>query len=226
MTRGVFEHHLERLQEQLLMMSSQVENNLVATAVALQRCDHTRSQALIQADAHMNAAYIHIEHTCLSLIATQQPKARDLRFITAVMTIGGELERINDYAKGIAKINLHLGHEPRLTAVTDLCTMAEKARLMLTQGMNAFLARDAAQAYAVHAADAEIDALYTQIQQDLLTTIQADVYQTTQANKLMWAAHNLERAGDRIGNICERVVFLVTGELIELPTAVTIPKPG
>jgi len=223
MTRGVFEHQLEKLQELLLIMSSQVEGNLVATAVALQHADHTRSQELIEADAHMNAAYIHIEQTCLGLIATQQPKARDLRLITAVMTIGGELERINDYAKGVAKINLHLGHEPRLTAVADLCAMAEKARLMLTQGMNAFLARDAAQAYAVHAADAEIDALYTQIQQDLLAAILTNVQHTTQANKLMWAAHNLERAGDRIGNICERIVFLVTGELIELPTAVRPP---
>ncbi|MBK8985555.1 MAG: phosphate signaling complex protein PhoU [Chloroflexi bacterium] len=220
MLRAVFEHQLEQLQEQLLIMSSQVEDNLVTSTSALQQCDHAFSEALIAADAQINAAYIHIEEVCLALIATQQPRARDLRFITAVMAIAGELERINDYAKGVAKINLQLGHQPRPTAVSDLCVMAEKARHMLTQSMNAFLARDASLAYVIYAADAEIDALYSQIQQDLLAVMLSDFHQTPQANKLMWAAHNLERAGDRVGNICERVIYLVTGELVELPTAV------
>lgn len=222
MLRGAFEHQLEQLQEQLLVMSSQVEGNLVMTAVALQQCDLPRSENLITADEQINAAYIRIEETCLSLIATQQPRARDLRLITAVMTIAGELERINDYAKGIAKINLQLGYMPRLTAVADLCIMAEKACTMLTESINAFLSRDAAQAYAVYAHDAEIDALYARLQQELLSAILADIQQIIQANKLMWAAHNLERAGDRIGNICERVIYLVTGELVELPTAVNL----
>ena len=225
MLRAVFEHQLEQLQEQLLIMSSQVEDNLVTSTFALQQCDHAFSEALIAADAQINAAYIHIEEVCLALIATQQPRARDLRFITAVMTIAGELERINDYAKGVAKINLQLGHQPRPRAVSDLCcVMAEKARHMLTQSMNAFLARDASLAYVIYAADAEIDALYSQIQHDLLAVMLSDFHQTPQANKLMWAAHNLERAGDRVGNICERVIYLVTGELVELPTAVIMPS--
>lgn len=216
MIRGVFEHQLEQLQEELLIMSSKIEWNLVAAAAALAQRDLEISRALIAGDEQINATYIHLEQMCLNLIATQQPKARDLRLITAVMSIAGELERINDYAKGIAKINLQLSPDPLPPLVNDICQMAEKARQMLTLSINAFIERDVNAAYAIHASDREIDALYTHINQELLHTILHNSQQTAQANKLMWAAHNLERAGDRIGNICERVIFLVTGQILDI----------
>lgn len=211
--RALFFYQLDHLQEELLVMSSQVECNLVASVAALQRRDRACSQALIEGDAQINESQVAIEQTCLALIATQQPKARDLRLVTAVFIIASELERINDYAKGIAKINLQLDHEPLLPVIADLCLMAEKLQAMLSQSMNAFLERDVAAAHVIHASDAEIDALYAQVQQEIIRAIWRDARQTTQGNKLMWAAHNLERAGDRIGNICERVIFLATGVL-------------
>lgn len=211
--RGVLAYQLDHLQEELLVMSSQVECNLVASVLALQQRDRASSEALIKADRQINESQVMIEQMCLGLIATQQPKARDLRLVTAVFIIANELERINDYAKGVAKINLQLDHDPLLPVVTDLRLMAEKLQLMLSQSMNAFLERNVTAAQSIHASDDEIDELYAQVQQTIIKAIWRDPRQTAQANKLMWAAHNLERAGDRIGNICERIIFLVTGTL-------------
>ena len=216
MTRGVFAYQLDHLQEALLVMSSQVEWNLVASVSALQRRDWASSQALIEEDAQINESQVAIEQMCLGLIATQQPKARDLRLVTAVFIIASELERINDYAKGVAKINLQLDHTPLPPVINALALMAEKLQAMLSQSMKAFVERDVAAAYAIHASDAEIDTLYAEVQQTMLQAIWRDPRQTAQSNKLMWAAHNLERAGDRIGNICERVIFLATGVLRDL----------
>ncbi len=161
-------------------------------------------------------AQVSIEQTCLKLIATQQPRAKDLRLITAVSAIASELERINDYAKGIAKISLVLNPVWLTTEIALLREMAYRLQSMLTGATDAFIERDIAEACAIHAADSAIDLLYQQIQQELRGHL-TDTEGMENATKMMWAAHNFERAGDRIGNICERVVFLVTGEIIELP---------
>ena len=216
MMRGNFEQQLHQLQEQLLILSSKVQGNLVLAATILQNSDEQGARNLIAADGAINAAQVCIEHTCLKLIATQQPRAKDLRLITAVSAIAIELERINDYAKGIAKISLTLDPVWLPTETSILREMAYRLQSMLTDATDAFIERDVVQACSIHAADSAIDMLYQQIQQELRTHL-TDVAGMENTNKMMWAAHNFERAGDRIGNICERIVFLVTGEIIELP---------
>lgn len=216
MARGNFEQQLHQLQDQLLILSSKVQGNLVLAAAILQRDDEEGAHDLIIADEAINEAQVHIEQTCLSLIATQQPRAGDLRLITAVSAIAIELERINDYAKGIAKISLTLNPVWLTQEIAILREMANRLQSMLTEATDAFIERDVEQACAIHAADRAIDDLYQQIQKHLLTHM-TDVLGMENATKMMWAAHNYERAGDRIGNICERIVFLVTGEIIELP---------
>jgi phosphate transport system protein len=216
MARGNFEQQLHRLEEQLLVLSSKVQGNLVLAATILQKADEQGAQNLIMADSAINEAQRQIEQTCLGLIATQQPRAKDLRLITAVSAIAIELERINDYAKGIAKISLVLNPVWLTTEIALLREMAHRLQSMLTGATDAFIERDIAQACAIHAADSAIDNLYQQIQQELHGHL-TDAEGMANATKMMWAAHNFERAGDRIGNICERIVFLVTGEIIELP---------
>jgi phosphate transport system protein len=126
------------------------------------------------------------------------------------------LERIGDYAKGISKINLMIGEEPLIKPLVDLPWMAEKARDMLHRALEAFVKRDVDLACAIPAEDDEVDALYNQVYRELLTLIMADPRTIDQATYLLWAAHNLERAADRVINICERVVFTVTGKLMEM----------
>jgi phosphate transport system protein len=152
----------------------------------------------------------------LALIATQQPMAGDLRTLAAILDIASELERIGDYAKGIAKINLMIGEEPFIKPLIDIPAMAFKARDMLRQSLEAFARRDVDMARAIPAEDDVVDGLYNQVYRELLTYIMADPSCIDQANFLLWAAHNLERAADRVTNICERVVFTVTGELMEM----------
>jgi phosphate transport system protein len=216
MMRGIFEQQLHQLEEQLLILSSKVQGNLVLAAAILKKGDEQGARTLIVADHAINEAQVHIEQTCLQLIATQQPRAKDLRLITAVSAIAIELERINDYAKGIAKISLVLNPIWLTKEIAMLGEMAHRLQSMLTGATDAFIERDVAEACAIHAADNAIDNLYQQIQQELRHHL-TDAAGMENATKMMWAAHNYERAGDRIGNICERIVFLVTGEIIELP---------
>jgi phosphate transport system protein len=142
--------------------------------------------------------------------------ASDLRVIVAVLNIIIDLERIGDHAAGNAKIAVMLGDEPPLKPLIDLPRMAEKTADMLRRSMDAFVARDAAAARKVTEDDDEIDALYDQIFRELLLFMAENPKTASRATRLIWAGHNLERSADRVTNICERVVFVVTGKQEEI----------
>jgi phosphate transport system protein len=216
MTRETFDRELSRLQDEMLILGSMVENAITESVESLKKRDFAASQRLIDRDCQINERRFAIESDALVLLATQQPMASDLRTIAAVLEIVTELERIGDYAKGIAKINLLIGDRPLLKPLIDLTLMAEKARSMLHQVLDAFVRRDADLARSIPAEDDVIDALYDQVYRELLTHILQDRTLIEQANSLLWVAHNLERTGDRVINICERVVFTVTGKMEEL----------
>jgi phosphate transport system protein len=219
MPRETFERELQHLQDDTLALGSMVENAITESVEILKRRDMEGSRRLIAQDRLINKKRFAIEADALVLIATQQPMAGDLRLIAAVLDITSELERIGDYAKGIAKINLMIGEEPLIKPLIDLPRMAEKAQAMLHRALDAFARRDAALAWAIPDEDEEMDGLYNQVYRELLTYIMADPRKIDQANYLLWAAHNLERAADRVTNICERVVFTVTGEMVEMDTS-------
>ena len=164
----------------------------------------------------MNEMRYALEAKALMLIATQQPMAGDLRVIAAVLSVASELERIGDYAKGIAKINLMMGDEPLLKPLIDVPRMAEKTRDMLNRALQAFAERDVELARSIPPEDDEVDGLYNQVYRELLTYIISDPRTIDQATNLLWVSHNLERAADRVVNICERVIFTVTGKLVEI----------
>jgi phosphate transport system protein len=216
MPRKTFDQELQRLQDEVLALGSVVASAIVDSVESLARQDAEAAKRIVVQDRIVNERRFEIEADALALIATQQPMARDLRTIAAVLDIASELERIGDYAKGIARITLRIGKEPLIKPLIDLPIMATKARAMLQDAMAAFVRRDASSARAIPGTDDEIDALYNQIYRDLIALIVADPCRIDQANSLLWAAHNLERAADRVTNICERVIFTVSGEMVEI----------
>jgi phosphate transport system protein len=216
MTRRTFDQELQRLEDEVLALGSMVEEALVRSIETLKKRDFAASQLLIAEDRTINERRFAIEEDTITLIATQQPMAGDMRLLAAILEIVTELERMGDYAKGIARVNLMIGEEPLIKPLIDLPVMAEKARDMLHQALQAFVRRDVELARAIPHADDEVDALYNQIYRELITHIMEDPQVIEQANHLMWAAHNLERTADRVINLCERVVFTVTGEIAEL----------
>jgi phosphate transport system protein len=216
--RETFERELQRIQDEVLVLGSMVEKAIIESVENLKRRDLEGARRLIAEDRLLNERRFAIEHDALILIATQQPMASDLRTIAAVLAIIAELERIGDYAKGISKISLMMGETPLLKLLVDIPRMAEKARDMLHRALKAFVQRDVNLARAIPDEDDEVDALYNQAYRELLTFIINDPSTIDQATYLLWTAHNLERAADRVINICERVVFTVTGEMIEMDT--------
>jgi phosphate transport system protein len=216
MTRQILDRELERLQDEVLALGSMVEEALVQSVETLKKRDLLGSRRLIAGDRTINQQRYAIEEAAMTLIATQQPMAGDMRLLAAILEIATELERMGDYAKGIACINLMIGEEPLLKPLIDLPAMAHKAREMLHAALVAFVRRDVEAARAIPKGDDQVDALYNQVYRELICYILEDPQLIEQANKLMWAAHNLERTADRVINLCERVVYAVTGELVEL----------
>jgi phosphate transport system protein len=216
MPRETFEKELQRLQDGVLAMGSMVENAITESVDILKQRDMEASHRLVAKDRHINEKRFAIEADALALIAMQQPMAKDLRSLAAVLDIAGELERMGDYAKGIARINLLIGERSLLKPLVDIPIMAEKARDMLHDSLEAFVRRDLDLARAIPARDSEVDALYNQVYRELMVHVIADPSVIEQSNFLLWAAHNLERTADRVTNICERVLFTVTGELVEM----------
>lgn len=217
MSRNVFDRELQKLQDRLLALGSEVEQNVVTAVNVLVERDEVTARKLIAADTRINEEQMSIENDSLILLATQQPLATDLRVLASVISIATELERMNDYAKGIAKIHLMIGDAPLLEVVEILPHMAKKARSMLHRALQAFIDRDVDAAYAIHEEDDEVDALYNRAYEQLVADITADPSIMDQATHLLWAAHNLERTADRVSNICERVVFTASGKIVEMP---------
>jgi len=216
MPRETFDRKLQILQDEVLILGSMVENALTGAVETLKQRDMEGSRRLIAEDRAINKKRFAIEADALVLIATQQPMASDLRILAAILDIASELERIGDYAKGIAKVNLMIGEQPLLKPLIDVPRMAEKARDMLHRALDAFIHRDVDLARAIPPEDDEIDCLYNQVYRELMTYVISNPRTIDQANHLLWVAHNLERAADRVTNICERVVFTVTGKMVEM----------
>ena len=213
--RTAFHKRLREIQDDILAMGSMVEKATTRSIEALKTRDLVLAHQIIEDDRKINQRRFEIEEKCVQLIATQQPMASDLRIIISVLSITSELERIGDHAEGIAKITVMIGNEPPLKPLIDIPRMAEKTNSMLRRSLEAFVNRDAEAARQITAEDDEVDSLYNQVFRELLTFMLEDPKTITRATRLIWVAHNLERSADRVTNICERVVFLVTGHMQE-----------
>ncbi len=215
-TRTAFHKKLREIQDDVLAMGSMVSKAISRSVEALKNRDLDLARQIITDDRKVNQKRFEIEEKCIELIATQQPMASDLRIILAVLNIVSEVERIGDYAEGIAKIAMMIGDEPPLKPLIDIPRMAEQTVDMLRRSLDAFVNRDAEAAKKISAEDDVVDHLYDQVFRELLTFMAEDPKTITRATRLIWVAHNLERSADRVTNICERVVFVVTGKMEEI----------
>ena len=215
MLRIDLDRQLGQLQQEVISLAKIVDKATMRSDEALKQRDLTESQQLVQEDDYIDQKRYEIEERCIDLIATQQPMAGDLRAIIALLHITVELERMGDYAEGIAKISLLMGDEPPLKPLIDIPRMAEKATLMLRNSMDSLISRDIVKANQVLRDDDEVDLLYDQVYRELLVFMLQDPQTIQRATYLLWAAHDLERIADRATNIAERVIFLVTGKMVE-----------
>jgi len=216
MVRKIFEEEIKKLKVDILSFGSLIEQNLLDSVNALKFKNLEKSEKVIEVDKTINKTRFELEHYIMVLIATQQPMAKDLRILSSCLEVISELERMGDYAKGIAVINLRMGNEPLLKPLVDIPRMAEKGVSMSHRALEAFVTEDVETAMAIPAEDDEVDDLYLQIYRELITFIISEPKNIEKANWLLWVAHNLERYADRVTNICERTAFIVNGNLFEI----------
>ena len=216
MTRTVFTQSLQDLQDGVLTLGSMVEKAIGRAVESLRNQDVALAQQVVDGDAKINDVRWELEEAAINLMATQAPMARDLRRIAAVMHIVTELERMADHAEGIAVLTLRTADEPHLKPLVDIPRMADIARELLVEALDAYTEMDAERARQIARRDDEVDRLYEQVYRELLTFMISDPRTITRATHLLWVAHNVERIADRVTNICERVVFVVTGQIEEM----------
>ena len=214
--RATLDRDLRTTEEGVLRLGDMLAAAIDRSIRGLQEQDLELARQVASEDARLNALRFEIEEACLGLIATQQPAAGDLRAVVAAMNIVSDLERMGDHAAGIARTVLRIGREPHPLPLAEIQRMARGCQSMLGEVLEAFVARDAAGARRIAAKDDEIDASYTRLFRELLASMIADPERTTQALHLLFIGHNLERIGDRVTNIAERVVFVTGGEMREL----------
>jgi phosphate transport system protein len=213
MGRKTFRENMKALEVEIINQGNLVNTALNLSVDALRNLDTAKAEKVIKDDSIINKKRWDIEEQCINLLATQQPVATDLRELIAVLSISTDLERMGDHAEGIGKIVIMHGNMPLLKRLIDIPKMADKASDMLTRSIEAFINKDANTAIAICSEDDVVDLLYDQVYRELLSFMTEDPTTITRATYLLWAAHNLERIADRVTNICERIVFLVTGSM-------------
>ncbi len=216
MTREAYHKSLKELQDELLAMGDMVAKAISSSVEALEKRDIETSKKIVENDLLINQKRFDIEERCLLLIATQQPMAGDLRTIAAILSIITDLERMADHAEGIARINIMIGEAPLVKPLIDVPRMAEKGLSMLSRCLKAFIDRDADSARAICDEDTEVDVMYDKVYKELVFLMIENPKIVEGATYLIWVAHNLERIADRVTNIAERVVFMVTGKMEEV----------
>ncbi|HEX5370248.1 MAG TPA: phosphate signaling complex protein PhoU [Dehalococcoidia bacterium] len=216
MPRAALEAQLSEIEEDVLVLGGMVERAIVRSIDALRNRDIELARVVIVEDADINRKRYDTEERCLELLATQQPMAKDLRQIVAILHIIVDLERMGDHAEGNAKIAIMLADEAPLKPYIDIPRMAEVAIRMLRESLEAFKRRDVDLARKICDEDDEVDALYDSVYRELVSFMINDPRTIERATHITWIAHNLERIADRVTNICERVVYLVQGKIEEL----------
>jgi len=214
--RAGLDLQLKMLEDEVVVLGGMVEKSIARALDALTSRDLEASEQVVREDDYIDSKRFEIEEKCIDIIATQQPMAGDLRTVVTILHVIVELERMGDYAEGIARISLLMGNEPTLKPLIDIPRMAEKATSMVHRSLDALMNRDTVTALQVCNADDEVDALYDQVYRELLLFMIEDPKVIQRATYLLWVAHDVERIADRATNIAERVVYLVTGKMQEI----------
>lgn len=215
MPREGFDRQLRALQHEVLVLGSMVAVAVERSIAALKGRNAGLAEEVIANDRPIDTLAFGIEERALLIIATQQPTAGDLRIVASVIAIAGELERIGDYAEGIAKLALLGLDEPPIKPLIDIPRMADLAVDMLRRSLEAFITRDTRAAQEIWSEDDAVDLLQDQVHREMLTYMMEDPTKITRGTRLLWVSHNLERIADRVTNICERVVYMVNGDRVQ-----------
>ncbi len=216
MPRYSMDRQLNQLEDEVLLLGSMVEQAVLSSVETLSRRDIRAAHQIHESDRLINEKRFAIENNILIIIATQQPMAKDLRLLTAMLEVITELERMGDYAKGIAKVVIRLGESEIPIPIRDITQMAELAVSMLHRALGAFITENPSIAVTIPKEDDAVDGFYNRIYNKIVSSMIANPEVIDHANLLLWVIHNLERMADRVTNICERTVFITTGELFEL----------
>lgn len=219
MSRFTLDQEIKLVQDEMLLLGSLAEQAILNAVDALRRRDVPAAKAISIEDKRINDKHFAIENHILIIFATQSPLARDLRLLAAMLEVITELERIGDYAKGIAKVAVRLADDETPLPIREISTMADKATSMLHRALGAFVSEDLAAAYAIPKEDDEVDELYITIYRKIVQNMIKNPEKIDHTNQILWVIHNLERTADRVTNICERIVFIVSGELLELDSS-------
>ena len=214
--RSMYHKKLREIQDEVLVMGGMAGEAILGAVEALKSRDLDLAENIIAGDQKVNDLRFEIEEKCIQLIVTQQPIASELRIIIAVLNIITEIERIGDYAEGIAQITKMIGDEPPVKPLVDIPKMADKAVDMLRKSLDAFINQDAEAARQISTEDDVVDELYDKIYLELLAFMMKNPESVSRATRLIWVAHDLERSADRVTNICERVIFVITGKMEEM----------
>jgi phosphate transport system protein len=214
--RATYDREFSEIQEDIIRLGSLVEQAIDRSIECLHKRDQGLAHQIIAEDEVINDMRFQLEEECLRLIARQQPAAGDLRAVLSALSIVPEMERMADHASGIAKTVLRMGDEPLVKPLIDIPRMALTVREMLRDSLKAFVQRDAEAAKAIALRDNEVDLLYKAVFDELIGIMARDPNTATRATYLLWCGHNLERIGDRVTNIAERIVFMTTGNMKEL----------
>ena len=216
MPRQTLDREIHHLQDEVLLLGSMVEQALLNAIDALKRRDVESAKHVYLNDDLINEKRYAIENRVLILFATQQPIAHDLRLLAAILEVITELERMGDYAKGIAKIVMRIGQSDIPIPGREISRMGDQAVSMLHRALSAFITEDVPMAYRIPKEDDLVDDLYNQIYHKMMAAMIADPEIIDHSNYIMWVVHNIERTADRVTNICERTIFIATGELLEI----------
>lgn len=215
--RESFTLQLKTLAGKVLGMGSIVDHSVRDSVYAFETGNLGNAELIIKHDLEINILRFQLENECITLIATQQPMGRDVRFLTATLEIITELERIGDYAKGISRITLLEPDRAACMLIMDeLTAMMEKGLTMLEKALSAFIHSDYEFARLIPLEDDLVDGYYNSINDRLVKMVILDPSRIRTSNYLMWAAHDLERLADRVTNICERIIYVSTGEMREI----------
>jgi len=214
--RGHFTRQLREVQEDLVNMTQAAKKMLQMAIESLQERNVIKAKEVIALDDIVDSYNLKIEEKCLRMIALQQPVAKDLRVIAAVMKIITDVERIGDYSIDIAKFSIRLADKPLFKPLIDVPKMAGIVIKMLEETSATFIQKDLNVVQKVVEDDDQVDAMYRSIHEEVVTYIEKDPTVTRQAIWILMIARYLERIGDHITNITERIYYMETGEMIEL----------
>lgn len=216
MSRFTLDQEIKLVQDEMLLLGSLAEQAILNSVDALRRRDVAAAKGISLEDKRINDKRFAIENHILIIFATQSPLAHDLRVLAAMLEIITELERIGDYAKGISKVAIRLADDDTPIPIREISAMADKATSMLHRALGAFVSEDLSAAYAISKEDEEVDEQYRTIYRKVVQNMIKNPEKIDHADQVLWVIHNLERTADRVTNICERIVFVVSGELLEL----------